>query len=51
MKTVEIRSGNTRFGADDTGREYATFKEHIAAQLPGLQGKLAQVTEDIERDD
>lgn len=44
VKALKTRSGNTRFVlVDDDGREYSTFKEQIAAKLPGLQGKRARI--------
>ena len=43
VKAVKTRSGNTRFVVvDGMGREYSTFKEQIAAKLPGLEGKRAR---------
>jgi len=44
VKAVKTRSGTTRFiVVDDSGKEYSTFKEQIAAKLPGLQGKRARI--------
>jgi hypothetical protein len=44
VKTLKTKSGNTRFVlVDDEGREYSTFKEQIAAKLPGLEGKRARI--------
>jgi hypothetical protein len=44
LKAFKTRSGNTRYVlVDDQGREFSTFKEHIAAKLPGLEGKRARV--------
>ena len=44
VKAVETRSGNTRFVlTDHAGNEYSTFKESVAAQLPGLKGKRARI--------
>jgi len=44
VKAVKTRSGNTRFVVvDGMGREYSTFKEQIAAKLPGLEGKRARI--------
>jgi len=44
VKAFKTKSGNTRFVlvADD-GSEYTTFKEQIAAKLPGLEGKRARI--------
>ena len=43
VKAFKTRSGNTRFVlVDDQGNEYSTFKEPIAAKLPGLEGRRAQ---------
>jgi hypothetical protein len=44
VKALQTRGGNTRFVlVDDAGREFSTFKEEIAATLPGLEGKRARV--------
>ena len=44
IKAFRTKSGNTRFVLiDDAGREYSTFKEEIAATLPGLEGKRARI--------
>ena len=44
VKAVKTRSGNTRFVVvDGMGREYSTFKEQVAAKLPGLEGKRARI--------
>jgi hypothetical protein len=44
VKAFKTRSGNTRFVlVDDAGNEYSTFKEQIAAKLPGLEGKRARI--------
>jgi hypothetical protein len=44
VKAFKTKSGNTRYVlADDQGNEYSTFKEHIAAKLPGLEGKRARI--------
>jgi hypothetical protein len=44
IKAVKTRSGNTRFILiDDAGNEYSTFKESVAARLPGLAGKRARI--------
>ena len=44
VKAFKTRSGNTRFVlADDQGNEYSTFKEAIAAKLPGLEGRRARI--------
>ena len=45
VNAFKTRSGNTRFVlVDDQGNEYSTFKEQIAAKLPGLEGKRARIT-------
>ncbi|HSC73221.1 MAG TPA: hypothetical protein VLB89_03570 [Gaiellaceae bacterium] len=45
IKAFKTRSGNTRFVlVDDEGKEYSTFKEAIAAKLPGLEGRRARIT-------
>ena len=45
VKAFRTKSGNTRFVlVDDEGNEYSTFKEQIAAKLPGLEGKHARIT-------
>jgi hypothetical protein len=44
VKAFKTKSGNTRFVlVDDEGHEYSTFKEQIAAKLPGLEGKRARI--------
>ena len=44
VKALKTRSGNTRFVlVDDDGNEYSTFKESIAASLPGLEGRRARI--------
>jgi hypothetical protein len=44
VNAFKTRSGNTRFVlVDDQGNEYSTFKEQIAAKLPGLEGKRARI--------
>src|SRR5919204_5390426 len=44
VKALRTQSGNTRFVLVDTeGREYSTFREQIAAQLMGLEGKRARI--------
>ena len=44
VKAFKTRSGNTRFVlVDDQGNEYSTFKEPIAAKLPGLEGRRARI--------
>lgn len=44
VKAFKTRSGNTRFVlVDDEGNEYSTFKEPIAAKLPGLEGRRARI--------
>jgi hypothetical protein len=45
VKAIRTKSGNTRFVlVDDRGNEYSTFKEGVAANLPGLQGRRARIT-------
>jgi hypothetical protein len=45
VKAFTTKSGNTRFVlVDDQGKEYSTFKEHIAAKLLGLEGKRVRIT-------
>jgi hypothetical protein len=45
VKAFKTRSGNTRFVlVDDDGNEYSTFKEPVAAKLPGLAGRRARIT-------
>jgi hypothetical protein len=44
VKAFKTRSGNTRFVlVDNAGNEYSTFKEPIAAKLPGLEGRRARI--------
>ena len=44
VKALKTRSGNTRFVlVDDAGNEYSTFKEAVAAKLPGLEGRRARI--------
>jgi hypothetical protein len=44
VKSLQTRGGNTRFVlVDDRGREFSTFKEDVAAGLPGLKGRRARV--------
>ena len=44
VKAFKTKSGNTRFVlVDDAGKEYSTFKEQIAAKLPGIEGKRARI--------
>jgi hypothetical protein len=44
VKAFRTKSGNTRFVViDDAGKEYSTFKEQIAANLPGLEGKRVRI--------
>jgi hypothetical protein len=52
VKAFKTRSGNTRFVlVDDQGNEYSTFKEPIAAKLPGVEGRRARITyHEQERD-
>ena len=45
VKALKTRSGNTRFVlVDESGNEYSTFKETVAASLPGLEGRRARIT-------
>ena len=44
VKALKTKSGNTRFVlVDDQGTEYSTFREQIAAKLPGLEGRRARI--------
>ena len=44
LKAFKTKSGNTRYAlVDHQGREFSTFKEQIAAKLPGLEGKRVRV--------
>ena len=44
VKRFTTKSGNTRFVlVDNQGKEYSTFKEQIAAKLPGLEGRRARI--------
>ena len=44
MKALKTRAGNTRFVlVDSDGNEYTTFKEGVAAKLPGLEGRRAHI--------
>ena len=44
INALKTRSGNTRYVlVDDAGNEYSTFKENVAAHLPGLEGKRARI--------
>jgi len=44
VKAIKTRNGNTRFVViDEDGREFSTFKEDVARNLPGLQGKRARI--------
>jgi hypothetical protein len=44
VKAIRTKSGNTRFVlVDDAGNEYSTFKEDVAANLPGLKGQRARI--------
>jgi hypothetical protein len=44
VKALKTRSGNTRFVlVDEHGNEYSTFKEAVAANLPGLEGRRARI--------
>jgi hypothetical protein len=44
VKALKTRAGNTRFVlVDEDGNEYTTFKERVAAKLPGLEGRRARI--------
>lgn len=44
VKALKTRGGNTRFVlVDSEGNEYTTFKETVAAKLPGLEGRRARI--------
>ena len=44
VKALKTRAGNTRFVlVDEGGNEYTTFKERVAAKLPGLEGRRARI--------
>jgi hypothetical protein len=44
VKALKTRAGNTRFVlVDEHGNEYTTFKERVAAKLPGLEARLARI--------
>jgi hypothetical protein len=44
VKALKTRAGNTRFVlVDEEGYEYTTFKERIAAKLPGLEARRARI--------
>jgi hypothetical protein len=44
VKALQTRAGNTRFVVvGDDGREFSTFREEIAADLPSLKGRRARV--------
>jgi hypothetical protein len=44
VKAVKTRSGNTRFVLTDaSGREFSTFKEEVAKDLAGLEGRSARI--------
>jgi len=50
VKALRTRAGNTRFVlVDDQGREFSTFREEIAAELPSLEGRRARVRYHEER--
>jgi hypothetical protein len=45
IKAFKTKNGNTRYVlVDERGKEYSTFKEQIAAKLPGLEGKTVRIT-------
>jgi hypothetical protein len=44
VKALRTRGGNTRFVVvDGDGREFSTFREEIAADLPSLKGRRARI--------
>ena len=44
VKALKTRAGNTRFVlVDGDGNEYTTFKETVAAKLPGLETRRARI--------
>jgi hypothetical protein len=44
LRAYKTRNGNTRYVlVDDQGKEYSTFKEQIAAKLPGLESKRVRL--------
>jgi hypothetical protein len=44
VKALKTRAGHTRFVlVDSDGKEYTTFKERVAAKLPGLEGRRARI--------
>jgi hypothetical protein len=44
VKALKTRAGNTRFVlVGEDGNEYTTFKERVAAKLPGLEGRRARI--------
>jgi len=44
LKALRTQGGSTRFVlVDDQGGEYTTFREEIAAGLPGLEGKRVRI--------
>jgi hypothetical protein len=44
VEALKTRAGNTRFVlVDEEGNEYTTFKEGIAAKLPGLEELRARI--------
>jgi hypothetical protein len=50
VKALRTRAGNTRFVVvGDDGREFSTFREEIAADLPSLKGRRARVRYHEER--
>ncbi|HZU20837.1 MAG TPA: hypothetical protein VE982_06435 [Gaiellaceae bacterium] len=50
VKALRTRSGNTRFVlVSDDGREFSTFREEVAADLPSLKGQRARVEFHEER--
>jgi hypothetical protein len=50
VKALRTRAGNTRFVVvGDDGREFSTFREEIAADLPSLKGRRARLRYHEER--
>jgi hypothetical protein len=44
VKALKTRAENTRFVlVDEDGNEYTTFKERVAAKLPGLEARRARI--------
>src|SRR3954447_13359365 len=44
VKAIRTKAGNTRFVVvGDDGREFSTFREELAADLPALKGRRARI--------